>query len=207
MPGTYPPRPLNGVMVSCFLTPSLEQQHTYPPPLRREVERVVGEYLFDCTNFRTDDKANLLEQIYTMTDRRFKLADHFLRTKPWDLFAMVEIGVDRIHHAFWKDLDPQHRRYDPNGQYANAIREYYDHVDRRSPGSSSTPTRTPSSSSSPTTARSAWTAASGSTSGCAARACWRRRSEPTDGASSPTSASTGAAPSPGARAATTRGSS
>jgi predicted AlkP superfamily phosphohydrolase/phosphomutase len=117
-------------MVSCFLTPSLEQQHTYPPPLRREVERVVGEYLFDCTNFRTDDKANLLEQIYTMTDRRFKLADHFLRTKPWDLFAMVEIGVDRIHHAFWKDLDPKHRRYDPNGPYANAIREYYDHVDK-----------------------------------------------------------------------------
>jgi predicted AlkP superfamily phosphohydrolase/phosphomutase len=43
---------------------------------------------------------------------------------------MVEIGVDRIHHAFWKDLDPQHRRYDPNGPYANAIREYYDHVDK-----------------------------------------------------------------------------
>jgi predicted AlkP superfamily phosphohydrolase/phosphomutase len=130
VPGTYPPRPLNGVMVSCFLTPSLEQQHTYPPPLRREIERVVGEYLFDCTNFRTEDKANLLEQIYTMTDRRFKLADHFLRTKPWDLFAMVEIGVDRIHHAFWKDLDPQHRRYDPNGPYATAIREYYEHVDK-----------------------------------------------------------------------------
>jgi predicted AlkP superfamily phosphohydrolase/phosphomutase len=130
VPGTYPPRPLNGVMVSCFLTPSLEQQHTYPPPLRREIERVVGEYLFDCTNFRTEDKANLLEQIYTMTDRRFKLADHFLRTKPWDLFAMVEIGVDRIHHAFWKDLDPQHRRYDPEGPYAQAIREYYVHVDK-----------------------------------------------------------------------------
>jgi predicted AlkP superfamily phosphohydrolase/phosphomutase len=130
VPGTYPPRPLNGIMVTCFLTPSLEQQHTYPPPLRREIERVVGEYLFDCTNFRTDDKANLLEQIYTMTDRRFKLADHFLRTKPWDLFAMVEIGVDRIHHAFWKDLDPQHRRYDPNGPYADAIRQYYVHVDK-----------------------------------------------------------------------------
>jgi predicted AlkP superfamily phosphohydrolase/phosphomutase len=130
VPGTYPPRPLNGVMVTCFLTPSLEQQHTYPPPLRREVERVVGEYLFDCTNFRTDDKANLLEQIYTMTDRRFKLADHFLRTKPWDLFAMVEIGVDRIHHGFWKDLDPEHRRHDPNGPYVEAIREYYVHVDK-----------------------------------------------------------------------------
>src|ERR1700759_3532213 len=36
VPGTYPPRPLNGVMVTCFLTPSTESQYTYPPMLRRE---------------------------------------------------------------------------------------------------------------------------------------------------------------------------
>ena len=39
VPGTYPPRPLNGVLVSCFLTPSIESQYTYPPILRREIER------------------------------------------------------------------------------------------------------------------------------------------------------------------------
>ena len=71
VPGTYPPRPLNGVMVTCFLTPSIESQYTYPPLLAREVEQVVGEYLFDCTNFRTDDKDDLLRQVYEMTDRRF----------------------------------------------------------------------------------------------------------------------------------------
>ncbi len=42
--------------------------------LRREIEQVVGEYLFDCTNFRTDDKDDLLRQVYEMTDRRFGLA-------------------------------------------------------------------------------------------------------------------------------------
>ena len=70
VPGTYPPRPLNGVMVSCFLTPSIESQYTFPPMLRREVEQVVGEYLFDCKDFRTDDKEYLLRQVYAMTDRR-----------------------------------------------------------------------------------------------------------------------------------------
>ena len=64
VPGTYPPRPLNGVMVSCFLTPSRESGFTYPPLLAREVEQVVGEYLFDCTDFRTDDKDDLLRQVY-----------------------------------------------------------------------------------------------------------------------------------------------
>ena len=74
---------------------------------------LVGEYLFDCTNFRTDDKDDLLRQVYEMTDKRFRLAEHLLETKPWELFAMVEIGLDRMHHGFWKDLDEHHRRHDP----------------------------------------------------------------------------------------------
>src|SRR6185295_16930570 len=33
VPGTYPVRPLNGVMVGDFLTPSTQQQYTYPARL------------------------------------------------------------------------------------------------------------------------------------------------------------------------------
>ena len=130
VPGTFPVKPLNGVMVSCFLTPSLESQYTFPPALRNEVEDVVGEYLFDCTEFRTEDKDDLLRQIYAMTDKRFKLADHLLSTKPWDLFAMVEMGTDRIYHGFWKDMDAEHRKHVPGGPYENAILDYHVHVDR-----------------------------------------------------------------------------
>jgi predicted AlkP superfamily phosphohydrolase/phosphomutase len=129
VPGTFPIRPLNGVMVSCFLTPSTASQYTFPPALRNEVEEVVGEYLFDCTEFRTEDKDDLLRQIYEMTDKRFKLADHLLSTKPWDLFAMVEMGTDRIHHGFWKDMDPAHRKHVPGGAYEQAILDYHVHVD------------------------------------------------------------------------------
>jgi predicted AlkP superfamily phosphohydrolase/phosphomutase len=129
VPGTYPPRPLNGVMVTCFLTPSVEQQYTYPVTLRNEVERTVGEYLFDCRDFRTEDKAYLLRQVYEMTDRRFKLADHLLATKPWELFVMVEMGPDRMHHGFWKFMDHEHRKYAP-GPYEQAILDYHRHVDR-----------------------------------------------------------------------------
>ena len=129
VPGTFPVRPLNGVLVSCFLTPSTASQYTFPPALRNEVEDVVGEYLFDCTEFRTEDKDDLLRQIYEMTDRRFKLADHLLSTKPWELFAMVEMGTDRIHHGFWKDMDPAHRKHVPGGIYERAILDYHIHVD------------------------------------------------------------------------------
>jgi len=129
VPGTYPPRPLRGVMVSCFLTPSVESQYTYPPGLRDEVQEVVGEYLFDCTDFRTEDKEDLLRQVYEMTDRRFALAEHLLETRPWQLFTMVEMGHDRMHHGFWKEMDPEHRKHEPGGRHEHAIRDYYKHVD------------------------------------------------------------------------------
>ena len=36
VPQTFPPRPINGNMVTCFLTPSLQSQCTYPPELKAE---------------------------------------------------------------------------------------------------------------------------------------------------------------------------
>jgi predicted AlkP superfamily phosphohydrolase/phosphomutase len=129
VPGTYPPRPVRGVLVSCFLTPSLESRYTFPPGLRDEIADVVGEYRFDCTEFRTEDKDDLLRQVYEMTDRRFALAEHLLETRPWQLFAMVEMGPDRMHHGFWKFMDAEHRRHEPGNPYEQAIRDYYVHVD------------------------------------------------------------------------------
>jgi predicted AlkP superfamily phosphohydrolase/phosphomutase len=129
VPGTYPPRPLNGVMVSCFLTPSIESRYTYPPLLRDEVEETIGEYIFDCRDFRTEDKDYLLQQVYEMTDRRFALAEHLLSTRPWRLFAMVEMGPDRMHHGFWRFMDPEHRRYEPGNPYESSILDYHRHVD------------------------------------------------------------------------------
>jgi len=129
VPGTYPPRPLNGVMVGCFLTPSLESPYTFPPALKREIADTVGEYLFDTKDFRTEDKDYLLRQVYEMTDRRFALARHLLEAKPWTLFAMVEMGPDRMHHGFWKHMDPEHRKHEPGNAYETAILDYHRHLD------------------------------------------------------------------------------
>ena len=73
VPGTYPPRPVNGTMVGCFLTPSISSNYTYPPEFKNEIAEWVGEYLVDVKDFRTEDKDYLLKQIYEMTETRFKL--------------------------------------------------------------------------------------------------------------------------------------
>jgi predicted AlkP superfamily phosphohydrolase/phosphomutase len=133
VPGTYPPSPVNGAMISCFLTPDLATNtYTYPPELRDEIDAVLGknQYMVDVSDYRTENKDAVLREIYAMTDRRFKLAKHWAKSKPWDFFMLVEMGVDRIHHAFWKYFDPQHRKFEPNSPFADAIRDYYIHVDK-----------------------------------------------------------------------------
>jgi predicted AlkP superfamily phosphohydrolase/phosphomutase len=130
VPGTYPPRPLNGLMVSDFLTPDISCPYTHPPELKQEIERVVGEYILDVRDFRSGNKEKILADIYEMTRKRFQLARHLLAKEDWDFFMMVEMGVDRIHHAFWDNMDPAHRFYEPGNKFENAIHDYYREVDR-----------------------------------------------------------------------------
>jgi predicted AlkP superfamily phosphohydrolase/phosphomutase len=132
VPQTYPVNRVEGVMVSCFLTPDTERsQYTYPAELKGEIERVVGRYMVDVENFRTDDKDWLLDQIEEMTAKRFRLAEHLLSTRPWDLFFMVEMGTDRIHHGFWRFFDHEHRLYEPGNPHEGAVLAYYQALDEK----------------------------------------------------------------------------
>ena len=130
VPQTYPPKPVNGNMVTCFLTPSTKSQYTYPHELRNEIEAHVGEYIIDVRDFRTEDKDYLLKQIYEMTDKRFDVVKYLIKEKEWDFFMFVEMGTDRIHHGMWKYIDKDHIKYKPGSKYENSIKDYYKHIDK-----------------------------------------------------------------------------
>lgn len=129
VPPAYPPRPVNGVMVGCFLTPSTNKPYTYPATVAEEIRAQVGEYQVDVPHFRTDDKDYLLKQVYEMTEKRFQLIKHWMKNRPWDFFMFVEIGVDRIHHGMWKHHDPTHPKHEPGNRYQTAIQDYYRYID------------------------------------------------------------------------------
>ena len=130
VPPTYPPRQVNGCMVSCFLTPSAERQYTYPPELKDEIEKIVGKYVFDVV-FRTEDRDAVLSELYEMTEKRVKIVKNLLRKERWNFFMYMEIGFDRLHHAFWKYHDKTHFKYTPGNRYENVVRDYYKFFDEK----------------------------------------------------------------------------
>lgn len=128
VPPGYPPRPLNGCAVGCFLTPGPDSQSTYPASLKDELRAVAPRYQYDV-EFRTEDRDALRADLFDMTDQHFRAVEHLLVTRPWDLFQFVEIGVDRLHHAFWKFWDRTHHKYVPGNRYEGVMREYYRMID------------------------------------------------------------------------------
>ena len=130
VPPSFPPRRFNGVNVSCFLTPNTRQyDYTSPASLRQEIDSLVGEYPVDVKGFRTENKDWLRDQIYAMTRKHFEVIRYLMVTQDWDYFQFVEIGLDRVHHGFWKYHDPRHRQYVPGNPYESLIPDYYSYLD------------------------------------------------------------------------------
>ncbi len=131
VPPGYPARPLNGWRVSCFLTPPSAPGYTYPEDLGGEIDTILGgeEYIFDIANYREKGKDFVMDQVFKMTERRFKVARQLIKTKPWDYFMMVEMAADRLHHVFWDNFDPEHPKYEPGNPFEQSFRDFYRALD------------------------------------------------------------------------------
>jgi len=132
VPATYPPSPVHGMMVTCFLTPDTSVDFTYPASLKQEIVNMCApeEYQFDFANRSQELPDAVLKKIYTMTNQRQKILRDWVTRKEWDFLMMVEMGVDRIHHYLWQYIDEQHKAYVPGNPYEQKIKEYYQHIDR-----------------------------------------------------------------------------
>jgi predicted AlkP superfamily phosphohydrolase/phosphomutase len=130
VPPMYPPRKVNGISIGCFLTPdTVKNEFTYPTRVKADLQKLVGEYPVDVKGFRTENKEWLKEQIYDMTRKHFEVIRHLMATEPWDYFQFVEIGLDRMHHGFWKFHDVKHRQHVPGNPYESVVRDYYLYLD------------------------------------------------------------------------------
>ncbi len=131
VPPSYPPRPMAGLSVGCFLTPDPDRDvFTHPPSLGDRLRALTGSYPVDVRDFRTDDKVRLHREILDMTEAHFEVVRELLRTEPWDYFQFVEIGLDRVQHGFWRDHDPRHPKHDPTSPWRAVVRDYYELLDR-----------------------------------------------------------------------------
>src|SRR5690606_24233696 len=131
VPLTSPPTPLRGQMVSCFLTPDAETPHTFPRGLGAELAARFGPYEPDVPEFRTDDLARVEEDLFRTAKQHFDIARYVLEKHTPELAMMVEIGTDRLHHAFYAHIDEAHPRHCPTSPFRAVGARFYAYLDQR----------------------------------------------------------------------------
>lgn len=132
MPVTYPPKPLNGMMVADFLTPLGKTDYTYPAELREELESRFGPYRLYITEVYTRGRVDqVLEQLYDELEYKTSVNCYLMKNKPWDFYFTHIWSTDRCQHELWHIMDPTHPMSDPKEvkKYREKVLKFWEKVD------------------------------------------------------------------------------
>jgi len=136
VPLSFPVRPINGMMVSGFLTPDIDSDCAYPKELKEKIKKLGStDNFFDVTQGLAGHKSldidTLLKRTYEMSDMQTTLMKDLITSEDWDLFITVLIGTDRLQHMLWQHFDQTHRRFIKDSKHKDALKDYYIYLDKK----------------------------------------------------------------------------
>lgn len=130
IPMSHPVEPVNGYMVSGWMTPYSATDYTHPPELAAELERTIGDYrIYPTETFAESRRESFFKATYDLLDMRTRTALHLLHTRPWDVFMVVFFDTDRVLHQLWHYLDPNHPWRRDKEDLEGVVRDYFRSVD------------------------------------------------------------------------------
>lgn len=130
IPQTWPPTPVQGWLVTDFLTPSTSSPFTHPACLAAQILAAHPDYRFDVDEYRTANHERLVHEVREVAELHCKVFRELAATHGGDFLMMVEMGPDRMHHAFFRHCDPFHPRHDPVHPLVHTVLDHYRLLDR-----------------------------------------------------------------------------
>jgi predicted AlkP superfamily phosphohydrolase/phosphomutase len=132
VPVTWPPQPVNGLLITGMLTPRGAENYTYPKELAGELRLEIGDYIVYSDEVYSKGRGEIfLNALKYSADQRVKAAEYFLQKYPWDFFMLVFPETDTVSHGLWSSYDPTHHEHDPAeaAKFRDGILEIYQHID------------------------------------------------------------------------------
>ena len=106
VPGTYPPKLINGIFISGALTPAGSSDFAIPSQLVNELRKMIPSYepeLVEGNVIR--NKFDFIPEMSKDLENKRKILKYLIRNKEWDFFFFVISSIDTIQHFFWDDKD------------------------------------------------------------------------------------------------------
>jgi predicted AlkP superfamily phosphohydrolase/phosphomutase len=134
MPCSFPPDPVNGLMISGWDAARERQKGFYPASLYQEIMDQCGDYYIvpidlipkkEMDKINTQSNRRLAEVLEAMTAQRDKVFRYLARTHEWDVFFGVFTETDTVQHRFWSTLGD-----DPATATDTPVFRVYQGVDR-----------------------------------------------------------------------------
>lgn len=126
----YPPREVNGFIVSGKETPGEDKEYTFPTLLKSEILRIEPKYEAEPFK-RVYQTKKFLKQVPILLNRQERINNYLLKKYSPDFFMNLFAIPDIIHHLFWKYMDPSHPNYSEkkSRQYLPLIEKCYQTLD------------------------------------------------------------------------------
>lgn len=105
VPMTYPPQPVNGVIISGMDAPRQDRAFTYPPEFASQLHRHFGSYREGVSAKRRFGMsghrfvAHYIDQLCQVTRLHSEVAQYVLEHHPVDFLTIVFTAPDRAQHA------------------------------------------------------------------------------------------------------------
>lgn len=121
IPGTYPATPIDGVLISGFVSPNLRRA-VWPERLLGDLER-IGYAVDVDLSLGHRDLAAFVEELFRTHEARRRAFRLLLERETWDLAYLAFTGTDRLHHFLWAQME------DGDEPWASHFLRYYREVD------------------------------------------------------------------------------
>jgi predicted AlkP superfamily phosphohydrolase/phosphomutase len=108
VPITYPPRPVNGIIISGMDTPGTNSPFAYPENTKEEILKNFPHYKIDLpldtfvSAHHPQPIKYQVEKIYEGLETQLKMTDYLLSKEDWDFFFGVITATDRLQHLLWR---------------------------------------------------------------------------------------------------------
>lgn len=104
VPMTYPPKEIDGEMVTGMMTPSLEGAFTHPPELADKIRTRIPEYEIGLSwSSYQGREEQFIDDLHELLENRYQLMELLFENDEWELFFFVYTSPDRLQHLIWEE--------------------------------------------------------------------------------------------------------
>ncbi len=129
IPYTYPPRPINGIMIGGPFAPAFTRDVVYPPEYFDVLKEIAPDY-FITPHFdgqTADPLGDFAAKLRREVELREQVSLALMQREVWDVLAVVVMATDEVQHSFWHCMEAADG--DPLAKYRDVIRGIYQRCD------------------------------------------------------------------------------